>query len=108
MNNLKLAATVILYNPEDEIYINIESYINYVDILYIIDNSTHHNNNLVKRLNKNFTNIKYINNNANLGIATALNIGCKEALDEKFNWILTMDQDSKFLNLFLSIAFTDI
>lgn len=32
----------------------------------------------------------------NLGIATALNIGCEAALNANAKWILTMDQDSKF------------
>lgn len=32
----------------------------------------------------------------NLGIATALNIGCEKALEEGFEWCMTMDQDSNF------------
>ncbi len=32
----------------------------------------------------------------NKGIAYALNFACKNALKENFEWILTMDQDSKF------------
>ena len=39
--------------------------------------------------------IEIIFNEENLGIATALNIGVREALKQGFNWILTMDQDSK-------------
>ncbi|MBQ9013244.1 MAG: glycosyltransferase [Bacilli bacterium] len=34
-------------------------------------------------------------NEENLGIATALNIGVRKALSQGYNWILTMDQDSK-------------
>ena len=40
----------------------------------------------------------YINNNDNLGIATALNQACDKAIELKFKWILTMDQDSSFIN----------
>ena len=34
-------------------------------------------------------------NKENLGIATALNIGVRKALENGYEWILTMDQDSK-------------
>ena len=96
--SLKISATVILYNPDDEIFENISSYSNDVDSLIVVDNSTRHDANLVDRLHKNFKNMIYINNNANLGIATALNIGCDEAIKSGSDWILTMDQDSKFIN----------
>lgn len=95
---LKIAATVILYNPEDDVFHNIESYANQVDKLIIVDNSINNNEKLITKLKYTFTNIEYINNNCNLGIATALNIGCEKALEHKYGWILTMDQDSRFLN----------
>jgi len=98
MQNIKVAACVVLYNPEDEIFENISSYISNVDLLYIVDNSTTHNQKLIEKLLNTFTNIEYINNNDNLGIATALNIGCNKALVNGYDWILTMDQDSKFIN----------
>jgi len=90
---LKIAATVILYEPEESIKENIESYLNDVEIVYVIDNSINkdHQDKLPKSKK-----IVYINNKRNLGIATALNIGCKKALEDKFEFILTMDQDSKF------------
>ncbi|WP_455755655.1 glycosyltransferase [Sulfurimonas sp.] len=96
--NFKIAATVILYNPEDEIFDNIDSYAKEVDKLIVVDNSTQYNNDLIKRLEDAFTNLEYINNEGNLGIATALNIGCDAAIKNSSDWILTMDQDSKFLN----------
>ncbi len=40
----------------------------------------------------------YIDNNDNLGIATALNQACDKAIELQFEWILTMDQDSSFIN----------
>ncbi len=95
--SLKVSATVILYNPEDEIFDNILSYAKDVDNLIVVDNSTTHNDNLIKRLEE-FNNLIYINNNANLGIATALNIGCDKAIEKESDWILTMDQDSRFIN----------
>ena len=37
-NKNKLAACVILYNPDQSVVTNFETYIKYVDVLYVIDN----------------------------------------------------------------------
>lgn len=89
---LKIAGVVVLYNPDDNVGKNIASYLNNIDRLYVIDNSRHKNDNLLQNIYK----IKYIFNNKNLGIATALNIGAKEAIKDGYDFLLTMDQDSKF------------
>jgi len=94
----KCAATVILYNPEDDVFENIASYAKSVDSLIVVDNSTKHNQKLITKLQKSFSNLLYINNEANLGIAQALNIGCNKAIELNYEWILTMDQDSRFIN----------
>ncbi|RUT70405.1 glycosyltransferase family 2 protein [Flavobacterium cupreum] len=90
-----LAAVVVLYNPDDTILENIDSYFNRVNFIYIIDNSDKPNGHKFSGLGPK---IEYVFNNGNLGIAQALNIGCKKALASGFEWIITMDQDSKFLN----------
>ncbi len=94
----KIAATTILYNPDESIFLNIASYINDVDILIIVDNSEKLNNEIRDKLLKKHINIEYIFNGKNLGIATALNIACDKALELGYDWILTMDQDSCFIN----------
>ena len=40
--------------------------------------------------------IEYIPLHHNHGIAYALNVGAKKAIEDKYAWLLTMDQDSKF------------
>ncbi|MBL3519334.1 glycosyltransferase [Aliarcobacter lanthieri] len=96
---IKLSACVVLYNPENETFDNIITYGNYVDKLIVIDNSTNKNEFLINKLNIFFNDkLVYINNNCNLGIATALNLACDKAISLRFNWILTMDQDSSFIN----------
>ena len=96
---IKLAACVVLYNPDDTIFENILTYGNYVDKLIVVDNSLKKNNLLIDRLNEVFeSKLIYINNNDNLGIATALNQACDKAIELQFKWILTMDQDSSFVN----------
>ncbi|PZX92482.1 glycosyltransferase family 2 protein [Flavobacterium aquariorum] len=93
-----IAAVVVLYNPEKGILKNICAYIDFVDKVYIIDNSSLSNENLFKEfpvLHK----LEYFFNNGNLGIAKALNIGCRLAIKSGFKWVLTMDQDSEFKQL---------
>ena len=96
---IKLAACVVLYNPDDTIFENILTYGNYVDKLIVVDNSLKKNNLLIDKLNEIFeSKLVYIDNNDNLGIATALNQACDKAIELQFKWILTMDQDSSFIN----------
>ena len=91
---MKIPATVIWYNPDDENIKNIRTYIDYVEKLYIIDNSKENNKKLADSLNNLKT--EYIYNDKNLGIAKALNLACEKAANDNFEWILTIDQDSSF------------
>ena len=106
----KLAATVVLYIKDkqklSELVQNILSYSSFVRKVYIVDNSSFDNGEIAKKI----PNSVYIPNLRNLGIAKALNQGCEKALQDGFEWILTMDQDSSFraeeLNNFLQLCET--
>lgn len=104
----KIAAVVVLYNPDDGVVDNISTYINQVDKLFVVDNSENINRDIIKRISASY--IKYIENNTNLGIATALNIGAQNAISENYDYLLTMDQDSKaserMVEVLLNIAAT--
>lgn len=93
----KVAAIIISYNPDNNLLDSINLLINQVEKIIIVDNGSESekkkNINLIKDINN--EKIKIIFNEENLGIATALNIGVKDALKQGYNWILTMDQDSK-------------
>ena len=89
---MHLSAVVVWYNPKNKEKENINSYIKYVDKLYIVDNSEKENT------FENNKKIHYVFNGENLGIAKALNIGADLALKEKYDWLLTMDQDTSFKN----------
>lgn len=89
-----IAAVIILYNPEFSVLTNIESYINQIDKLFVVDNSDKNNDLLIQKLQM-LNNVEYISNNCNLGIAAALNIGAERAIAQDFNYLLTMDQDSE-------------
>lgn len=90
----KVAAVVILYNPDQYIIENINSYINQVTELFIIDNSDDYNQS-IKEFSDSIKYSEYIFNDANLGVATALNIGAERAISKGCSFLLTMDQDSK-------------
>lgn len=92
--SMGIAAAVIWYNPDKNNILNIKSYIDYIEKLYIIDNSREDHQKLLKELEN--LKIDYIFNGKNLGIAKALNIACDKAKTGGYNWILTMDQDSSF------------
>ena len=97
MKKIKVSGVVVLYNPEDDYINNINSYLDDLDLLYVIDNSDN------KHDFSNNKRIKYIFNNDNLGVAKALNMACEMAIKDKYNWILTMDQDTKFNKNVMSV-----
>lgn len=90
---MKLAAVVVLYNPSDENLNTFSNYLDSIDKLYIVDNTDDD----IERI-KDTDKIQYIKLNDNKGIAYALNIGAQKAIDDKFKYLLTMDQDSKITN----------
>ena len=91
----EIAAAVVLYHPDDSVIANLNSYINQVEITFAIDNTEEDyvDAQFLTELTKN-KKIIYIPNNENLGIATALNIGARNALQSGCKFLLTMDQDS--------------
>lgn len=94
---MKIFGVVVLYYPNESVLENIKSYIRKVATLYIVDNSDVVNSSLIQCLSV-FENVVYIHNNGNQGIAKALNLGAKLAIEDNATWLLTMDQDSKFEN----------
>jgi rhamnosyltransferase len=91
-----IAGVVILYFPDEtDVVRNIESYIEYLSVLYIIDNTGKKNDALAKKI-LNFQNVIYISNLKNEGIAVSLNKAAAMAHQKNYRWLLTMDQDSFF------------
>jgi rhamnosyltransferase len=87
------AAVVVLYNPGDEVVVNIRTWNDQVTKVYAIDNSEPPDESFAARLVA-LENVIYLPQRANLGIAAALNIGAELAISEGFDFLLTMDQDS--------------
>ncbi len=86
---LNIAAVTVLYYPPANVSHNINSYLNQIEKLYVIDNTPE-----VKSYKFNNSKIIYIKNNQNLGIAYALNLAAEFAIKENYKYLLMMDQDS--------------
>jgi len=88
----KVAAVVVLYNPDGLVCDNVRSYLDQVDVVYAVDNSDAEDSRIqpLKAEKK----IRYLPNGRNLGIARALNIGAEKAIHDGYDYLLTMDQDS--------------
>ncbi|CAA6822242.1 MAG: Unknown protein [uncultured Sulfurovum sp.] len=87
-------AIVTVFNPANTIVNNIKSYVNHVTELLIVDNSIKPYD--FTELQNEFSYIRIISTNKNLGIAKALNMGLEYASSKGYKWLLTMDQDSYF------------
>ncbi|MBQ4542008.1 MAG: glycosyltransferase [Clostridia bacterium] len=91
---MKFAGTVVLYNPEQDILENIQTYLPFLERLYVMDNSTKEYNFLDEI--KNIKKVKYISLEGNQGIAKALKVATETAIHDGYDFLLSMDQDSKF------------
>ncbi|MBC2704934.1 glycosyltransferase family 2 protein [Desulfobacula sp.] len=92
---VSIPGTVILYNPELFVIDNIMSYIDCLDVLYVVDNSDRPDLSFISAIKK-ISKVCYISLGGNHGIAEALNTSVSLALDHGYDWLLTMDQDSRF------------
>lgn len=90
---------VILYYPDVDVWENIQTYLPYLDKLIIWDNTPNSGMKIedcYKRLNSD--RVVLLGNNSNVGVGKALNEAAKYALLNGYSYLLTMDQDSSFLD----------
>ena len=87
---MKFAGVVVWYNPSSDDKENINTYLEFLDKLFIIYNNENKN-----EIGINSKKINYIFNNDNIGVAKALNDAAKMAIKDGYEWLLTMDQDTK-------------
>lgn len=88
-----IVALCVLYNPSKGFVEKISRWKSFVSRIYIIDNSDN-NVNYSSCFSDNDC-FCYHSCNGNLGIAEALNIGCRKAIEDGYKWVLTFDQDSE-------------
>lgn len=89
-----VGSCTVLYNPNESVLTNLNSYSNCVDISVVVDNSDTKNE--ISQSLKNDPNFIYIDMDGNKGIAAALNKGIEYLNSKNIDFALTMDQDSLF------------
>lgn len=92
---MTINGVVVLYNPDIVVVENIKSYQSFCHKLFVMDNSTSYNEEVIKKL-KEFNNVRYVSLGGNKGIAKALKEGLALSLEDNADYTLTMDQDSVF------------
>lgn len=89
---MRILTGIVLYNPEiNRLLQNVSTIINQTDCLLLVNNGSSNINDISRLMPLNCI---IINNDHNLGVATALNQIIQYALDNDFDWALTLDQDS--------------
>src|SRR5690349_9739989 len=95
---MNIAAVVILYYPEEKTAAHIKSYASHVKRLYIFDNTEIKTSSTeVLNITRQLNHVSYFHDGENKGIAVRLNEAANLAIEEGFEWLLTMDQDSYFI-----------
>jgi rhamnosyltransferase len=93
---MKIAAVAILYHPNRNFIENLATYQAVVDKIYVFDNTEKECE--LKEQILGFSKVEYFYDGVNNAIAQRLNIAAKKAISEGFDWLLMMDQDSKFVD----------
>jgi rhamnosyltransferase len=94
LNHTKIFAIIVSYNGVEDLLKTATALRKKVGHIHIVDNSSASQTiNILKVLEQeNDISVTYLTKNE--GIGYALNIGVKKACEMKYNWLLTMDQDS--------------
>lgn len=88
---MKVAALIITFNPEiNALKKNINAIKKQISQVVIVDNNSKN----IDEIKELFSDIYFILENSNVGIAKATNDGFKLLKSKKIEWVLTMDQDS--------------
>jgi len=90
---MDIAAVVVLYRPDEGVIKCITSYLDQVGCVFLVDNSEHPQEERFRQLCID-DRVEYVPLRDNFGIAKALNVGAELAIENGFDFLLTMDQDS--------------
>lgn len=94
MNNSKIYAGIVSYNPDIlRLKENIEAICSQVPIVIVFDNGSNNIDDL-KKLLEIYGNTILLNTDENIGIAAALNILMQWGMDHDYCWMISLDQDS--------------
>ncbi len=89
----KICAVVVLYNPDESVIKNICSYSHELDKVFLYDNSTLKNIEVMNKL-KEIEGVVFLGGNGNAGLPVAFNETAEIARKNGYTWMVTFDQDS--------------
>lgn len=90
-----VCAVIVTYNPSVAVMDLVRLLVPQVGRILLVDNGSHESSRQYLELAKIKYNVQVVNNGKNLGLAAALNIGAKCAVEAGYAWLATFDQDSK-------------
>lgn len=104
--NLKIAAVIVTFNPDDTVLLNIKCIAKQCKAVYVVDNGSQERGFLADLPE----NCHIIQCYENLGLASALNLGILRAMAASYDAIATFDQDTLipenyFLDMMSNITF---
>ena len=90
----RVCAIIVTYNPAQQLVNNIVALTSQVGEIVIVDNASGAEGLQIVAEAAEHGRVSVVSNAENLGIAAALNIGVRFALERGYPWIATFDQDS--------------
>ena len=96
-----VAGVVVTFHPDEHVLKNLEQLRPQVERIVVVDNGSTPSELELLRTACQQMHIQLIENGANLGIATALNIGVRHGLEAGMQWIFLFDQDSRVQDAFI-------
>jgi rhamnosyltransferase len=97
----RVCAVIVTYNPEPQLVNNLCALAAQVGWIVIVDNSSGAEGQQVLSEVARHERVTLLGNAENLGIAAALNIGVRFALERGYLWVATFDQDSTVQERFI-------
>jgi rhamnosyltransferase len=107
MTNHITSAVVVTFRPRREYLENLAELDRQFDLLIVVDNGSTGDALIDVRAASRELGFRLIENRTNLGIATALNTGVREALQSGCNWVALFDQDSSLTEGFAEAMLAD-
>jgi rhamnosyltransferase len=92
---MKVCAGITFYHPDSEQIERVRYYSKIFDFVFVVDNSDYQSV-FTDPFYSNFHNVKIVHSGVNIGLSSSLNILCKTAFSENFDFICLIDQDSLF------------
>ncbi len=104
--DVRIAAVVVMFQPQESLISNVMTYLPDVGVLYVWDNSPGESKSVVQETTR-LPRAMYLTEGKNVGVARALNVAAGKACGAGYKYLLTMDQDSAASNDMIQMMLAD-